>query len=300
MEWVCYHKLIGFDDILIFSNDNEDDSDKLLQEMDNVGLIKYIDMSGKISPNNRIQQFCYSIALPKIRDEYEADWACVMDIDEFIVLKKDNNINDYLLRIPENIDGIVINWLNFNASFRFESGDGLVVDRFQYLGKKAKQVKSISKVSSIEKIRTPHRAKYKIGHNKSVYSDGTIDNKKIPYYVDDEIVINHYVTKSFQEFLIKSARGGGTNFVENVFNPKRRKTKNFFIMHNDPSQEKNVDNFIKTTYAYKNLHFFLNKTLEKGNLKEIQCKVNKKFDELSHSMLIDKPYRDIKKVLEPL
>lgn len=40
-EWVAYHRAIGFTDILIWSNDCVDGSDKVLTQMQRMGLIHH-------------------------------------------------------------------------------------------------------------------------------------------------------------------------------------------------------------------------------------------------------------------
>ena len=45
LEWIAYHRLIGFDNIVVFSNNNEDGSDVLLSALGDAGLIRYYDNS---------------------------------------------------------------------------------------------------------------------------------------------------------------------------------------------------------------------------------------------------------------
>ena len=41
LEWVAYHRMIGFDNILIFQNDSDDYTHETLRILDSLGVVQY-------------------------------------------------------------------------------------------------------------------------------------------------------------------------------------------------------------------------------------------------------------------
>ena len=72
LEWIAYHKIIGFTDIVILSNDCEDVSDEMLDRLPKSGEIIHLRNDGPY--DDRGIQF---VAMK------EADWIMHLDIDEF-------------------------------------------------------------------------------------------------------------------------------------------------------------------------------------------------------------------------
>ncbi len=40
-EWVAHHRMIGFDNIIVFQNDSDDGTDQILRLMQAQGLVRY-------------------------------------------------------------------------------------------------------------------------------------------------------------------------------------------------------------------------------------------------------------------
>lgn len=82
LEWLCWHLLVGFTDILIFTNDCTDGTDELLDALAGVGLVTRCDnpASGGMPHHSR--------ALAKARGHpivALSDWLMVLDVDEFVL-----------------------------------------------------------------------------------------------------------------------------------------------------------------------------------------------------------------------
>ncbi|MBF0123011.1 MAG: glycosyltransferase family 2 protein, partial [Candidatus Omnitrophica bacterium] len=305
LEWACYHHLLGFDRIYIYSHDNNDGSEELLWKMQEAGLITYVDMTGRIPANEGVQQFVFDLAFHSIKEGNEADWMCVIDLDEFIVLKKHSSIYGFLSRYSVDTDGIVLNWQMFNANSQILRADGLVVDRFMSVGRTNRRaVKTIAKVRSLTGWENPHIPKYnKTEHLKVIYADGTLlrgePSGLHDYYTSEEAVLNHYVTKSYEEFLVKIDRCGGMVRYEDRFNPNKKRVY-IFPMQNSCLGKKQLDEAIRHTFAYRRLKSYLKEVLSKHDLQEAQDKVLRQHEELSQRLLRqvpDKEIQDIKQML---
>ena len=113
LEWVEYYKQLGIDNIFIC--DNNFDSDKDTEHFEDV-LQSYINDGFVIIKNYRnfpgVQMPCYHNTYYEISKDY--DWIMFLDFDEFLILKKDKNIKDYLSRgCFKDANQILINWQTY-------------------------------------------------------------------------------------------------------------------------------------------------------------------------------------------
>lgn len=75
LEWINYHLKLGFDDIFIYAND--------WQYAINNAKVKLYQIQGNQQQVNAYNHFLK-------HNNYNYDWAAFLDVDEFLVLKKDN------------------------------------------------------------------------------------------------------------------------------------------------------------------------------------------------------------------
>lgn len=105
-EWCKYHLNLGFDEIYIFDN-----NDKTAEYIGN-RIDKNIKDKVFIIPANTLthgfQVKVYSLFYRDFNKEF--DWIGYLDIDEFIVLNKHNNIKDFLSTISSDIQTVRMNW----------------------------------------------------------------------------------------------------------------------------------------------------------------------------------------------
>lgn len=187
-EWVTYHLKLGFDSIYIYEND----------WVSNVNNPKVF----KIPVKGQKQQIpMYNHFIKNYKNEY--DWVSFLDVDEFIVLKKHNSIKEFLSNYP-NEDAIGINWVFFGDNGLSFSGEYSVIERFTKRQKMADR--------HIKSIVNPKKVQYMNVHNhngKCVDTSG----KEISYTPFnpngpiDIVQINHYFTKTKEEFIKKINRG---------------------------------------------------------------------------------------------
>lgn len=207
-EWIEYYKLLGFDKFYIFDNDSTDQLKLKLNKYIKQGLVDYEVIHGKAR-----QMDAYNLALKKSKKE--SKYLAILDADEFIFQPRPkNNVLNYLNQVFEKnskIGGIGINWLIFGSSHYKKQPKGLVTQTFLYRSKynfsHNNLVKTICNPRKVIGVLNPHYVEYKKGcycvNALGEYMKGpkTKNNKKMP------IRINHYFTKSKEEFLKKRARG---------------------------------------------------------------------------------------------
>jgi len=206
LEWVAYHRLIGFSDIVIYSNDSTDGSLEMLDALHRAGILTHRIQKTNIGVSPQLA--AYKDAAIKCKTE----WIAVLDADEFLVLKADAKVDDFLNRFRPEVSGIAINWRIFGSAGKLALEPGLVIERFTRASEPNFsvncQVKSIVRVRDIAEILV-HGARLRQGQyvNSSGDEVPLISLCRTPSVVTDIAQINHYYVKSIQEFERKRRRG---------------------------------------------------------------------------------------------
>lgn len=233
LEWIAHHKLIGFDDIIVISNDLSDSSDIMLKSLDDAGVVIWKDVSNIPLKGRRIGVRAYRQASEMI-SESDYDWVMELDADEFLDLNG-VGIKDFLSNF-EDSDAIVFNWMNFGCSGNVEYDPGsLVMERFfSCLGEEKvgrNEVKSIVKKNRLKELAAHishfNDGKVKVSHSggESFIGNSSADAREKVYRsgafpVDySQGKVRHYTTKSVDEYMLRMQRGlGGALFAGE--NPK--------------------------------------------------------------------------------
>ncbi|WGW03064.1 glycosyltransferase family 2 protein [Tropicibacter oceani] len=224
LEWIAYHRAIGVDSFLIYTNDCDDGTDALLDRLQDMGVLQHRDNShwtGK-SP----QQFALDAALdePLVK---AADWLIHIDVDEFINVRCGNGtLDDFLQRVP-GATNVAMTWRLFGHNGVTRLSDDLVIDQFDSCAPKycpkphtvwgfKSMFRNIGAYQKLSCHRPNKLTKGSEGQVKWVNGSGqdmtaeAIRNgwrsskQSIGY---DLIQLNHYALRSAESFLIKRQRG---------------------------------------------------------------------------------------------
>ncbi len=85
LEWLAWHRAIGVDDFLIYTNDCTDGTDRMLALLQDKGLVQHRD-----NPFRQMDLKPQHAALQAAEDEpvmQEAGWGICMDVDEFLNIR---------------------------------------------------------------------------------------------------------------------------------------------------------------------------------------------------------------------
>lgn len=107
-EWVQYHSMIGVEKFIIYDNESKIPLCKTLAKYIKCGLVTVYNIEG-ISPQQQAYQHC----LDHHGDQFR--WIAFIDIDEFIVLKKNINLQA-MLACYEKYAALVVNWVIFGSN----------------------------------------------------------------------------------------------------------------------------------------------------------------------------------------
>ncbi len=96
LEWIAYHRAIGFEHIFLYTNDNSDGSDDLLRLLAGAGIINWFD--NQVLPGTLPQHRAYGHALAAMPEILDYRWTMIADIDEFVGFdtRSFHSITDYI------------------------------------------------------------------------------------------------------------------------------------------------------------------------------------------------------------
>lgn len=236
LEWLAYHRTIGVDRFFIADNDSTDSGKTLLEALSTLGLIQLVKFP---TPADRAPQLPAYEKLMK-ENHASADWFAFIDADEFL-LPDEGNLKLVIERIvgERNTAGaIAVNWASFGSSGVKEFDPRPVIKRFQGRGEKNfgvnRHYKSIVRATAYDGTEeNPHLFRLKPGFTyiDTAGSDLKQDLSGIKGLSEmvcwENLRLNHYIIKSYGEFLYKKSRGRAT--VKN--NSKLDRDINFFNAH---------------------------------------------------------------------
>lgn len=202
-EWIEYHHLLGVEKFYLYDNESTDNTTEVLKPYIEKGLVEYI-----FFPGMKMQLKAYLDCVRK--HKHHTHYLGFIDIDEFIVPIKHKTIPDYLQSLGK-ISAVQINWVVYGSGGAKTRTPGFVIERFvnhSLLADTLNQhVKTIANPRRIIWFFSAHRPLIILG--KVVDGDG----KRIKEsfwtrpITSNQIRINHYAIKSYEEFLEKRSRG---------------------------------------------------------------------------------------------
>jgi hypothetical protein len=202
-EWVEYHLLVGVTRFWLYDNDSEDDAFLALRPYIALGLVQL-----QRWPGRGQQKFLYTAALPFLRNQ--SFWVSILDVDEFLVPVDGHSVPDIMRRFEAH-GGVGINWLVYSINGLMLRDDRLVIERFKAhtewdnpLNRHTKTIVNPRRVLEL----FVHSARYPRGQfGRNVIDEKLSWNMLGTPPVHKVLRINHYWTKSLDEFIRKRARG---------------------------------------------------------------------------------------------
>ena len=206
-EWIEFHRSLGFDKFIIYDNGSNDEIETVLNKYVKNGVVDYIYYPGK----NR-QCDAYNDAVYRYKDIIQ--YMAIIDVDEFIlpsIYGEDvYRMIDNILKSNVNYGGVVINWLCFGSNGHIIKPDGLVIEEYTRRGleefRANQNYKTIINPRRVFAFVYPHFPFYL----KKCYGVDTDKNMVKTYTkigVYNKLRINHYFTKSKEEYEKKMNRG---------------------------------------------------------------------------------------------
>ena len=230
LEWLAYHRAIGVNDFLIYTNDCTDGTDTFLMLLQEKGLVQHrvnpFVPGGDLKPQHAALQAAESE--PAIKN---ADWAICMDVDEFINVKLgDGTLSALYAAMEAAMPGanmVSLTWRLFGNADVDGYEDRFMLDQFAKCApevvRKPHQAwgfKTLFRNIDIYKKLGVHRPKglkpdlwdqvrWLNGSGKAMpramFRNGW--RSTLETYGYDWVQLNHYAVRSAESFLVKRDRG---------------------------------------------------------------------------------------------
>lgn len=248
LEWIAYHRAIGVDDFLIYTNDCTDGTTVLLDVLQSRGLVQH--RANPFEPGGQKPQHA---ALTAAQDEpvvQNCSWAISMDVDEFINIHVGQGLLSDLYGAIGDANMISLTWRLFGNADVHSYKDAFVTRQFTrcapQLIRKPHQAwgfKTLFRNIGLYKKLGVHRPKglktelwdqikWVNGSGKQMPKAllrqgwrSTLDS-----YGYDLVSLNHYAVRSAESFLVKRDRG-------RVNHTERDQGLNYWFRMNNNAEE---------------------------------------------------------------
>lgn len=200
-EWLEYHLMQGVEHFYLCDNDSTDGTFEYLEPYIKNNTITYIKQSGINQ-----QLACYEKIVEKYKDK--TAWMAFIDIDEYLVPLKAKDMKAFLKEF-DDVSEVSLHWMNYGDSNALTRPQGLMTEFFTSHGKFLNHtVKSIVRPEKIIDFKL-------FGSNHYMRVAGNSVNeyhKPVEFMLNfnisgDKARVNHYIIKTFSEFLYKKKRG---------------------------------------------------------------------------------------------
>ena len=203
LEWIAYHRAVGFDHFVLYDNDSTDRGADIIRASPLAPYVTLVHWPARPGQLSAYQHFIDIFA-----PDYE--WAAFIDIDEFILPLDAAGIAPTLQRLA-HASAILVHWRVFGPSGWDTPPPGLVIDAYDHRSPDDMPVnthiKSIVKCADLRGV-TENSHEFRV--------TGTACNTRgeaVPYIAQhsppchDHVVINHYFTRSRADWMRKIQRG---------------------------------------------------------------------------------------------
>ena len=217
-EWLDYHLLAGVEHFYLYNNDSSDGYAEVLKPYVDANIVTLTDWPGKM-----MQMPAYNDALEHFK--FLCRYMAFIDLDEFIFPKTGQSIAEVVDEIfsrDEQSAALAVNWQCFGSNghertdysrgvlerFTSRAPSDWVVENDDNTRSGNVYIKTVANPRLVDYFFGPHYAIY-FSDLKSINSNGEETYRAGSFPVAaDRIVINHYYTKSREEFFKKKLPRG--------------------------------------------------------------------------------------------
>ncbi|MBO9433925.1 glycosyltransferase family 2 protein [Ruegeria sp. R13_0] len=223
LEWIAYHKAIGFSDIYVVTNDCTDGTDLILQRLHQYGVVHHLDQTLSPDEKPQLKGIKTVMGLPQMA---QTNWLLHIDADEFLRVSVGKGHVQDLLKICSHADNIALLWRPFGSAGHSFWRGGSVLRAFLCCQRHPRSANAGHK-----SMFRPNKFAYATDHMpKSPFEAGVLSvnstgtkikgaavnhptrsRYRLPseHLTWDVACIHHYAVRSQDVFLMKNDRGDG-------------------------------------------------------------------------------------------
>lgn len=232
IEWVAYHRHIGFDNICVYTNNCNDGTDDMLIRLEELGYCHHF--RNDVPEGKKPQPNALALA-SKNKQVTNSEWVLTMDADEFLSIKCGRGwVQNLIDAVPDDTDAVAVTWRFFGSNGITDWNPGSVVESYTHAApdifKKGWGVKTMFRPYENMKfgIHRPHIKKAKQdpemakqmlaqkwvnGSGKPMPDDFSLSGWRStkPTLGYKLVELNHYGVKSYEAYLLRRIRGNVNN-----------------------------------------------------------------------------------------
>jgi hypothetical protein len=206
VEWIAYHKSIGFDAIRVYDNGSVDGTREVLAALAKAGELQWVDWPPTVG--KRPQRLAYEHA----RMAATSDWLAFFDADEFLVLPQDATLKAFLARFDITVGAVAINWVVFGSDGHARYEAVPVIERYtDALGPEARTNRTIKTIARRASLTGTRVHKVALGQGRYVNAGGEdveiLNRTEVARGHFGIAALHHYAVKSLEEFELKRNKG---------------------------------------------------------------------------------------------
>lgn len=215
LECVAHCRAVGFEHVFIYTNDNSDGSDVLLDALGRTPFVTVI--RNEVGPLASPQVKAYEHSIHLLRALRDFEWVAYFDVDEFLIPAEhhDHSVVNAIAALRCRYPGpgpsaICYNWTVYGSEGQIRRRPGLVQERFRH-STRERMFKSLVRLADIGSMALIHMpSPVGLALVNAAFEPITVglDCTSDP---PDPVhgTLSHYYQKSFEEFGVKSHRGRG-------------------------------------------------------------------------------------------
>lgn len=224
LEWIAFHRVIGFNQFLVYTNDCSDGTDDILDRLTEMGVVQH-------ERNQVLRRGPQKSALKYAREHplsREADWILVSDVDEFLNIKVgEGHVNDLLDHLPD-ADVIPVVWRLFSNDGEVNFDEALVSETFRDAELDPREGGTPQRFA--KSLFRAQPAITRFGTHGPIFAEGVLDQVNWVLPTGERLTdpkamtrpegdfgyevaqMNHYATRSVDAYLVKKDRGRVNHF----------------------------------------------------------------------------------------
>jgi FkbM family methyltransferase len=224
LEWIAWHRAIGVTDIVVFTNDISDGSERLLDRLDELGLVRHLPNPAIALKSPHFNPAAVAL-IPHLPQFRRADTLISMDVDEFINVRIGDGSLGALFDRVGYFDALSMSELNHGSNGQMTFEPGLVTEQFPRHESEApgrlkalRGVKTITRIGPLLARPRNHRPDFVGLPEDVVWLDGS--GRPLTTLLDDPtlnghdvrgtydlVSLDHFPLRSLESYLVKMARG---------------------------------------------------------------------------------------------
>lgn len=229
LEWVAHYRTLGFDHIVVFTNDCSDGTNRILRRLAALGEVSFhINRVGAGGIHRSALRQARRLDVVK-----EADWLFVCDIDEFLNIHVGSHrIDDLIEASGSDVDAISIPWKIFSNNGRTLLRNDLVTAQFTDAerapvdgGATRRFVKTLFRPGNKIKRIGLHGPVLHPDHAQdylwAVPGNARLSRESLGGHVPapfgyETAQLNHYAVRSVDSYLLKKHRGRANHMSQSL------------------------------------------------------------------------------------